>query len=414
MNGLKNIMNYLYGGNKTIFQQNSKIINANRPLFSIDDRDIYAYDIIDTCDHRIATAVSKCLFQLVTIDSKSKKVSIEKDSLNDLFEGRMNPLCTSHDFFYKLTRLLLKNEDAFVYPQYTKSFIKNKEVRKYKAFYIIEKATIKIYSTDKELRIQFSDGSGQEFDMPYDNIIHIRYKYSTNTFYGGSGAGKDILNHLKTMNVIIESIPKSIEAGLQINGILTMRSVADADKKELTRSEFEDHLINSKYGIVATDYESDFTPININPKDIPENVLTFIREEILASKNMSMPIYLGKYTDEEFMAWYDTTIEDILLALTQAFNVVLLTPEERLDGKRIKSYDRRVQSLSIATRMRLLELAMPSALLDRAEQRELIGYQPDGGPERSSLNWIENTIANEYQLQKIAKGGKSDGQTNTG
>ena len=41
------------------------------------------------------------------------------------------------------------------------------------------------------------------------------------------------------------------------------------------------------------------------------------------------------------------------------------------------------------------------ALLSRSERRELLGYEPDGEPTRMSLNYIDTSIANEYQLEDI-------------
>ena len=32
------------------------------------------------------------------------------------------------------------------------------------------------------------------------------------------------------------------------------------------------------------------------------------------------------------------------------------------------------------------------------EQRELLGYEPDEDPDRVSLNYIDTSIANQYQL----------------
>ena len=43
------------------------------------------------------------------------------------------------------------------------------------------------------------------------------------------------------------------------------------------------------------------------------------------------------------------------------------------------------------------------ALLSRDERRELLGYEPDGQPTRVSLNYIDATLANEYQMATIKK-----------
>jgi len=208
------------------------------------------------------------------------------------------------------------------------------------------------------------------------------------------------------MHVIKESIPKSIQASLSLKGILSMKTVADVDKKEVTREEFENHLFDSKYGIVATDYESEFTPININPTDIPSNILSFIRDEILAPFGVSLPIYLGKYTDDEYTAFYQTAVEGLLIAITDAMKITLFTPRQVSYGHKIKYYDKLVQSLSFSRRQEIAEMTKDDALLSRDERRELIGYEPDGEPTRVSLNYIDVSIANQYQLTTLSQGKK--------
>ena len=48
------------------------------------------------------------------------------------------------------------------------------------------------------------------------------------------------------------------------------------------------------------------------------------------------------------------------------------------------------------------------ALLSRAERRELLGYEPDGEPTRVSLNYIDVSIANEYQTGTLTASPKTE------
>ena len=182
-----------------------------------------------------------------------------------------------------------------------------------------------------------------------------------------------------------------------------MRTLSDADKKEVTREEFEEHLFNSKYGIVATDYEADFSPINISPTDLPSNTLAFLRDEILAPFGVSLPIYNAKYTDDEYSSFYQTTLEGLLMSIAQACTATLFTPKQLLYGNKIKYYDRIVQNMSYKMRKEIVEMSQPSALLSNDEQRELLGFEPNGQPTRVSLNYVDASIANAYQLSELYK-----------
>ena len=127
-----------------------------------------------------------------------------------------------------------------------------------------------------------------------------------------------------------------------------------------------------------------------------------MRDDILSPFGVSLPIYLGKYTDDDYTAFYQTAIEGILLEIKQAMKIVLFTPRQLSYGHTIKFYDKLVQSLSYDRRQQIAEMTKEDALLSRDERRELLGYEPDGQPTRVSLNFIDTSIANQYQLADIS------------
>lgn len=408
MGTIKKAIENLLGWNKANTITN-KFINANQVVFSSFGKDITANDIVKTAIHRVAEEISKCNIKSVLEKNNPKTVEVLDDDINAVFSKRVNPLCGLKDFLYKVAYLTLSNSNCFIYWSYDEVPIKDTKYvkRVTKGFYPIENAKVKIYlTTENEMRIEFISLSGDVvFDLPYSDIIHIRHKYGANPYLGGGTNGnpdnRGLLENLQTIQVIKEAIPKSLEASLSLKGILTMKTVADVDKKVIARDEFEEHLFNSKYGIMATDYESDFTPVNISATDIPTNVLSFLRDEILSPFGVSLPIYLGKYTDDEYTAFYQTAIEGLLLEIQQAFKIVLFTDRQIQYGHTIKCYDRLIQSLSFNRRQEICEMTRDDALLSRTERRELLGYEPDGEPTRMSLNYIDTSIANEYQLEDV-------------
>jgi hypothetical protein len=395
-----------------------KFLTDFTPLFSDTNGDVFASDIVKTAIHRICEEVSKCQIKSVrVVEEQTKITTINNDNINRTLSNWVNPFCVLKDFLYKLTFTLLTNENVFIYWHFDELPQTDGSVRREtRGFYIIDCDKVKIYVQGDEARIEFQRKNEVIYDMPYHDIIHIRNKYGRNKFLGGDIGGnfdaRGILKNLKTMQVIQESVPKSLEAALRFKGVLSMKTVADIDKKNITRGEFEKHLFSSDLGIVVTDYEADFHPINIPLADLPKNTLEFIRDEMLSPFGVSLPIYLGKYTDEEFSSFYQTAVEGILLAIGQTFQAVLFTPNQYAHGNRIKVYDRLVQSLSFKQRKDIVIQTMQSALLNRDEQRELLGFEPDGKPTRISLNYIDETIATQYQLelQLAKKGGKENAE----
>ena len=410
MSTLKNAIIDLLGWNDKSRRYN-QIVNANKAIFSSFGKDIFASDIVKTAIYRVCGEVAKCSLKSVIERNNPRRVEVQNDSINAVFAGRVNPLCNLHDFLYKVAYLTLVNKNCFIYWAYDEIPIDGtKYVRRItRGFYPIENATVRLYMQGDEMRVELTNDR-ITLDMPYGDVIHIRHEYGQNEFLGGNRAGggdyNGLLKNLQTLSVIKESIPKGMQAALSLKGVLTMKTVADADKQEVTREAFEQHLLNSDYGFVVTDYASDFTPINISATDIPQNVLSFIREEILSLFGVSLPIYLGKYTDEEYNAFYQTAVEPFLIEIAEAMKITLFTPREIAYGNKIKYYDRLVQSLSIARRQQIAEFTKDDALLNRSERRELLGYEPDDEPTRVSLNYIDVNIANQYQMSELAKGNK--------
>lgn len=134
--------------------------------------------------------------------------------------------------------------------------------------------------------------------------------------------------------------------------------------------------------------------------------MTYLRDEILSPFGVSLPIYLGKYTDDEYTAFYQTAVEGLLIEIAEAMKIVLFTPRQLAYGHTIKYYDKLVQSLSFSRRQEIAEMTKDDALLSRDERRELLGYEPDGQPTRVSLNYIDVSIANQYQISSLAQGKK--------
>jgi hypothetical protein len=407
LNGIKNLLNW----GKSPLRQYSRYISADAPLFTAYGRDIMASDIVKTAIHRIAEAVSKCVLRSIVEKTNPRRIETAGDEINALFAARVNPLATLKDYLYKAAYLTVRDRNCFIYPAFTEIPIAGTAAVKrfYTGFYPLEGITqAAIYHNGAEARIELSNATAT-FDMPYSDIIHLRHAYGANPFLGGDGGEpfdkRGLLKNLQVIDTIKECVPKTLEASLSIKGILTMKGMPAADKQELKREEFENRILNSKYGIIATDYESEFHSIDIKPNDLPQNILGFIQQEILYPFGVSLPVMAGKFNDDEYAAFYQTAVEGLLLSIAQAHTAAVFTPRQLSYGHKIKAYDRLTQNLSIEKRIHIVEMAKESGIIEADEQRELLGYEPNGEPTRVSLNYIDKNIVNSYQLNGARNGG---------
>ncbi len=406
LNQISKMLNW--GKNAPVMPSNryGGLIDFNSPVLKSEfGRDILISDIVKTAIHRIAEALSKCVLKSVVEKHDPHVIVPVNDEINALFAGKVNPFMTLKDFLYKTAFITIANENCFIYPAYNEIQLENSQSvrREYTAFYPLD-GVVKgvIYHNGTEARIELSNLHGYTFDMPYDDIIHIRRNYGQHPFLGGDSGGRlnthSLLKNLQVIHTVKEAIPKTLEASLSIKGVLTMKGMAEFDAKEMAKQEFENHIQSSRYGLLSTDYGTDFHPVNIQATDIPENIMKFVQQEILYPFGVSMAIMEGKYNDAEYAAFYETAIEGLLMSITQAFTATVFTKNQRTRGHKIKAYDRLVQNMSMETRLKIVELFREPGTLSADEQRELAGFEPNGKPTRVSLNYVDEAIINAYQL----------------
>ncbi len=211
------------------------------------------------------------------------------------------------------------------------------------------------------------------------------------------------------MKDIKSLLPKAIKASMQIKGILTAKSQADLEGLKAFKEEFEQTLNSSDKALGVLDVAGTFTPVQIDPKVIDKDTLSYMDLQIISEFGVDLSIIQGNADENKWASFYQKCIEPIQDALEQAASSVLFTVNEFNHGNRIKIYDRKVQHLSMSTRLNLIKELGPRGYLSRSEQRELAGYEPDGGKEQISLNYVDSENQNNYQ--KSNKGAEEDVNT---
>jgi hypothetical protein len=172
------------------------------------------------------------------------------------------------------------------------------------------------------------------------------------------------------------------------------------------------------------DLRGEYIPINKNLALVDDAVLKFIDEKILRNYGVSLPILTGDYTQEQYQAFYQKTIEPFVISYSQGFSKTLLTDREKGFKNQIKFY---TKDLTFMTTNQVLE--MSRILGDRGslyenELRGFFGMRPLpelSGKRMMSLNYVDVEIANKYQLQDKTdsdndntgeNGGAEDGEQN--
>lgn len=396
---------------KTNYKQHqyAKMLNGSTPIFSQFGEDIYASDIVKNCVRCIATELSKLQPKHIRID-KDMQITVNSD-INRLLKFAPNPLMTTSEFLEKITWLREQTYNCFIYPQYDIVENHGKSYRKFTGFYPLNPIQVDfMQDITNKLFIKMYFSNGSDYTLPYEDVIHWRKDFSMNELMGGNKDGKadnrPLLNLLNINNTVMQGLPKAVKSSLSVRGIIKINSMLANEKQEKEMKDFEKALKSSESGILPMDLKCDYIPINTNPQIIDKDTLEFIERKILNNYGVSMAIINGDFTDEQYQAFYEKTLEPLINSLGQVFSKTLFTEREQQCGNEIIFYPQKLLFTNTKNKIAVADILGNRGALTDNQLLDLFGYPPfEGGDIRHiSLNFINREIADEYQMAKTKNG----------
>lgn len=389
--------------NKTEYKL-AKALDGNAPLFSQFGNSIYASDVVQQAINCIANEIKKLRPEHIREDG-TDVIPVNGDLQAVL--NNPNPLMTTSDFLEKITWLLFLNYNAFIVPTYYEWRDKNGTLRrKYDGLYPIQPSQVDfIEDASNQLFVKLRFNNGEDFIVKYSDVIHIKYRYSVNQYMGGNAQGQpdnDAL--LKTLNInhqLLQGVSSAMKSSFAINGVVKYNTMLDEGKTEAALKDLESKLKKSESGFLPLDLKAEYIPIKKELQLVNNDTLRFIDEKILRHFGVPLPILTGDYTKQQYEAFYQKTLEPLIISFSQAFTKTLFTDKERAFNNQIKFYPKDLIFMSIDQTLEMIRLLGDSGALYQNEARTALGLRPLKeleGVRTQSLNYVDVEIANKYQL----------------
>jgi HK97 family phage portal protein len=395
----------------------AKLWSGYAAIFSQFGNDVYKSDVVQACIDIIATEISKLQPRHIRTDNNDMQ-TVPKGSLNRLFKFGPNELMTTSDFLEKVIWLLFLNYNAFILPTYeiyTDSH-GNKD-KNYTGLYPLNPTTVDfLQDGEGKLYVKMYFSGGDNFTVPYSEVIHLRKKYSLNEIMGGGVDGRPdnaaLIKVLGINDTVLQGLDKGVRAGLSIRGIIKINTMTDTEGQVAERKRLEAAARDSDSGIVALDMKGDYTPLPLDPKLVDKETLDFLQNKTLNWYGVSKAIYSRDYTDDQYQAWYESTLEPLVISFGQAFSKGLFTHRQLDVGNEVKMYQKDMMYLSTKAKLELMQTAGDQGLLTDNQKLALLGYPPipDGDRRTQSLNYVDTRLINAYQMgnKDKTKGGTTD------
>lgn len=384
------------------------MLNGYAPIFSQFGTNIYASDVVQQAVKCIVDEIKKLNPTHIRYNGDDP-TPIRNSTIQSVLDDP-NPLMTTNEFLEKTAWLLLLNYNAFIVPIYrTWTDEKTGESRHYyEALYPILPTTVDfIQDGSGRLFVKFWFASGENTTIPYDDVIHIKYNYSINDYMGGNQFGQPdhaaLLKTLDLNNQLLQGVAKAMKASYAVNGVVKYNTLIDDGKTEQALKELERKLLNSESGFLPLDLKADFTPIEHKMELVDGDTLKFIDDKILRNWGVPLDILRGDYSKETYEAFYQKTLEPIIISFSQAFTKKLFTSREKAFGNMIKFYPKELIFMTVSQTLEMINILSPTGGLFENEKRVALGLQPLPeleGVRLMSLNWIDANNAAQYQIGK--------------
>lgn len=379
------------------------------PIYSQFGTNIYASDVVQQALKCIVDEMKKLNpthVRYVGNDPTPIRGNVQ-DVLDD-----PNQLMTTNEFLEKIVWQLLFNYNSFIIPTYY-TWVDEKtgaERRYYDSLYPIQPTQVDfIEDAGGRLFVKFWFWNGETTTVAYNDVIHIKYNYSVNQYMGGNIMGQPdhqaLLNTLELNNNLLQGIAKAMNASYAVNGVVKYQTMLDDGKTEAALKELEQKLQNSQSGFLPLDLKAEFIPLERKTQVVDEPTLKFIDEKILRNWGVPLCILTGDYTQDQYNAFYQKTLEPMIKAISQAFTKKMFTRRERAFGNKIELYPKDLIFMSVEQTLKMVEMLSPTGGMFENEKRVALGLRPLPeleGKRFMSLNWIDANDASQYQVGKNA------------
>lgn len=375
--------------------QRAELMTGNAVRFTAWSGDAYANDIYRGAVDAIARNAAKLKGSHVITYSDHTRT--DKDGrLNRLLQVQPNPYMSAFDLLYKLVTHYYLYNNAF-------AFLQRDERGNLLGIYPMGAANVEFMADSAgTLYCQFSFRNGRSALLPYSDIIHLRRNFNENDLLGDpNNALTPALELAHTQN---EGIVNGIKSSANIRGILKFIQIMAPDKLKAEKDRFvSDYLqIANSGGIVAVDQKMEYVPLTVTPAVIDDKQLAAVKTKIYDYLGISEAIVNSSYTEDQWAAFYESTLEPLAVQLSLEFTRKLFNDREQAFGNSIIFESGRLQFSSNATKVNLIKELIPYGLLTINQALEILNLPSiEGGDKRlQTLNVVDAAKANQYQLQE--------------
>ena len=285
---------------------------------------------------------------------------------------RPNPNMNAYAFLYRLITTWAIDNDAFAYPQWDGPNLV--------AIWPINCVLAEFLEDDsRTIYVKFHFADGGQVVLPYSEVIHLRRHYYSNDLL--SEPNTPINATLSAIHTTNEGLAEAVKTSAHLRGILKFQGLLKDADIEAARQRFVQQYmtVQNSGGVAALDSKAEYQELKTQPVVVNAAQMKELRDAVFRYFGVSEAIVKGDYDEDQWNAFYESTIEPLAVQMSLEFTSKLFTPRELGHGNEIIFEANRLQYASMTTKLNLREMVDRGALTPN-EWREALNLAPvEGG-----------------------------------
>jgi len=325
-----------------------KVMAGYTPIFTPWGEWPYEADVVRAAVDAIARNAAKLKAKHIR-RVNGEVIHVKNSDIERVLSLRPNPKMSAYDLLYKLVTTLMMDNNAWAYPVW--------ESGRLVAVYPVNCVSAELLEDSAgTLYVKFYFMDGGTATLPYSDVIHLRRHYYNNDLLGEPNS--PINATLSAIHTTNEGLAQAVKTSAALRGILKFQGMLKESDIEAQRERFvKEYLtVSNSGGIAALDAKAEYIPLNTEPRMINAAQMRELRDAVFRYFGVNENIVMGNYTEDQWNAFYESTIEPLAVQMSLEFTSKLFSSREIGHGNEIVFEANRLQYASVRTKLELVQL----------------------------------------------------------
>lgn len=285
-----------------------------------------------------------------------------------------NPHMTMQQFLQKMVWQLELNANAF-------AFVEKDDDGWAVGIWPLPAQSVELLKYQGEVWTRFQFLGGKSIAVPYTDIIHLRKDFCTDDFFGSNGQ-LALTGVMEVINTTDQGIVQAIKSSAVIRWLLKFHNnLRPEDMRKAVAQFREDYLdidtgtgvgaMNANYEAIQVKNDGTYTPAAEQMQESVKRLYSYF--------GVNEKIVNNSYNEDEWLAFYEAEVENLIIQLSNAFTNALFTVRERGRGNRVIFEGVNLAYASMKTKLELVGL-VDRGIITPNEHRRILNLPPiEGG-----------------------------------